>query len=722
MPVKILDWSNFGADGENITSGTTVDTGGVAVTFDFLAEDEGASARNYDAHQYVAPGESFDPCEGLRLFGAGGEGGVDNTSTSTLSFAAAGTEFGDAVSDVSFRINDIDMSGGCQNFQDIVTVRAYDADGNLVPVTLTAGSDIQLAGGTAIGDDSPTYSSQPNDASVSLLVEIAGPITRIEIDYDNGGDDQQAVWLTDLEFSTTDPEISGLDGYVDGSSGDDLIDVAYTGDPDGDRIDQNDQILPGEGEDDDIVRAGGGDDTVLSGSGDDDVFGGEGHDSIDGQDGNDILRGEAGNDTILGGEGADTVFGGDGNDVINTGSTSGAAIDAVTFVGVPVDTDPNNDRDFVDGGAGDDTINTGDDSDTVLGGVGNDVIDTGIDDDVIDGGDGNDSIIGGQGADSIQGGDGDDTIIAGVDLFSDYVGDDPNLPNPLLIDPTTGLPALSDPNTQDNRDTVDGGAGNDIIMTGDDADFITGGSGNDTINAGIDDDLVEGNSGDDSIIGSHGSDTILGGDGDDTIWGGFGTDPIPGTLREEPDATDPVPTNGLDSILGGAGNDLIYGEDDDDTLYGGIGNDTIDGGVDDDSIFGEQGADLLIGGEGDDTISGGDGDDTVSGGAGSDVLQGNADRDVFLNVGAGDTVDGGTSGIDFDTLDLTGLGPFSIVNQTVDADGDSTSGQVNFLDAGGNVTGTLDFSEIEKSDSLFHTGNCHRHPARRAPGRGSENW
>ena len=805
MPVRMLDWSLFGSNGVDVTSGQTVDTGGVAVTFDFLAEDEGAAARNFELDQYVAPGENFDPTQGLKLFGAGGEGGIDDTSTSSLSFASSEAGFGDAVENVSFRINDLDLGQGGMDYNDIVTIRAYDADGNLIEVDLTPGADILTSGDTATGNDSSATVTPPSDPDTSLLVEIPGPVTRIEIDYNNSGTDQQAVWLTDVEFSTTvandnedpdarddegsnvepggevtvavltndtdpdgdplmitgvsdgsngtvvdngdgtvtytpsDPMFEGVDtftydisdgnggtdtatvtvtigdpngpkpdGYVDGDDGDDLIDDNYTGDPNGDFIDANDQILPGEGENDDIVRAGGGDDTVISGDGDDDIFGGDGNDSIDGEEGNDIIRGEDGDDTIHGGEGNDTVYGGDGNDVIETDSGTPDALDAETFVGVPVDANPNDDRDFVDGGAGDDTItNTGDDADTVYGGTGNDVIDTGIDDDVIDGGDGNDDIQGGQGSDSIDGGAGDDTIIAGDDFFSDYVGDDPNLPNPLLIDPATGLPALSDPNTEDNRDTVDGGAGNDIIMTGDDADSITGGSGNDTINAGIDDDYVEGNTGDDSIIGSHGSDTIRGGEGDDTIYGGFGPDPIPGTLGEEPDATDPVPTNGLDVIDGGAGNDLIFGEDDDDILRGGIGNDTIDGGMDDDSIRGQDGDDSLIGGQGNDTVQGGNGNDTISGGEGADDLQGRADADVFLDVGAGDTVDGGTGdtgGGDYDTMDLRGLGPFEIVNETLDADRDSTSGTVNFLDTDGNVTGTLEFTEIENLIPCFTPG------------------
>ena len=59
---------------------------------------------------------------------------------------------------------------------------------------------------------------------------------------------------------------------------------------------------------------------------------------------------------------------------------------------------------------------------------------------------------------------------------------------------------------------------------------------------------------------------------------------------------------------------------------------------------------------------------------------------------------------DYDTLDLSGLGPLRIVGETVDADGDSTSGTVEFLDGTGAVTGTLEFTEIENLIPCFTPG------------------
>ncbi|WP_277017648.1 Ig-like domain-containing protein [Lentibacter algarum] len=470
------------------------------------------------------------------------------------------------------------------------------------------------------------------------------------------------------------------DGIVSGTPNDDLIDTGYTGDPDGDLIDANDQIIPGEDVNDDIVRAGDGADTVLAGDGDDDVQGGTGDDdlsgeagddSLFGEEGNDIIDGGDGDDTIDGGDGRDSVGGGDGNDVIDT-SGSDPLIDEQVFPGLPVDSDPEDDRDNVSGGAGDDIIRTGDDRDTITGGTGDDTIFAGIDDDEVFGNEGNDSIVDIQGADFIVGGDGDDTIEAGTNTFSDYIGDDPNLP-------VAGFPdILTDPNTTDGLDTVFGGAGNDVISTGDDADEIDGGTGNDTIDGGIDDDTITGGTGDDSIIGQHGADSIFGNDGDDFINAGGST-----YGGNEPDATDILPENDRDFADGGAGNDTIFGEDDDDTLIGGDGDDFLDGGIDEDSLTGGNGSDtgiggqgddfidlsgfleepdstdpnpgndrdLAEGGDGDDTIITGDDDDTILGGAGNDSIDAGIDEDSVIGGDGSDTIDGG-EGDDF--IDASG--------------------------------------------------------------------
>lgn len=752
MADLILNWGLFGAYGTNLGATQTVDTGGVEVTVGFTEEDEGAQAFTFTQDGYVGAGEPFNPNSFLKLFGEGGEGGIDDTSTTTIDFSSSDPLYGDEVQNVSFRLNDVDSMGADTDGSmpsdvhlDRVTIRAYDAAGNEVPVTFTAGSDVTLAGNLLTGN-SPW---NPVDAQASNLVVIEGPVSRIEIDYENGDVGSQRVMISDVHFSTVDIEpnqdpdanddgavtvsgaeviidvlandsdpdgdvltvtdpgsptngrvvlngdgtityipdagftgvdtftytvsdpsgatdtatvsvtvnpVSARDGYVDGTGGDDLIDFDYVGDPDGDLVDHNDELLPGEGPNDDIIRADEGNDTVyaglgndeiLGGGGDDEMYGQEGDDSIIGEEGDDILSGGIGNDTLRGGDGSDTAFGGDGDDLIDT-SGNRPAIDVITFPGIPVDADPEDDRDLVYAGAGDDVVTTGDDRDTIYGGTGNDVIDAGIDNDVIFGGDGNDLITDPQGADNVDGGAGDDTILVGIDTFSDYVGDDPNLPIGSI---------LSDPNTTDGMDTVRGGEGNDSIMTGDDADWIDGGTGMDTIHAGIDDDTVLGGDGNDSIIGGHGSDSILGQDGDD--WINAGDSSL--LWGQEPDATDPVPTNGMDTVYGGAGNDTIFGQDDDDSIDGGIGNDVIDGGIDDDILRGREGDDTIIGGEGADTVTGGFGEDLIMGGDDTDAYPDltddvdpdtENDRDYLDGRQGNDTIYGGD---DDDTL-MGGLG------------------------------------------------------------------
>ena len=342
-------------------------------------------------------------------------------------------------------------------------------------------------------------------------------------------------------------------------------------------------------------------------------------------------------------------------------------------------------------GSGDDTVTGSDGDENVDAGDGSNEIDGGDGDDTLKAGSGDDTITGGDGSDSIDGGDGDNVI--------DTSGSDPRLDDKngdgfgfAPYGPFGALPA--DPDENDDRDFVVTGSGNDTITTGDDADTIQAGSGNNVIDGGIDDDSITSTFGDDLIIGGEGSDTISAGAGNDTIYGGL--DPaFPDALNIPDDGSgpfgpDPDPENGRDFIEGGAGNDLIFGQDDDDTIFGGGGADTIDGGVDDDLIYG------------------GASKDDITGGQGADTLLGEADRDeFFINAredAFGDVIDGGTTGNDVDTLDLRGLGRLEVVNETVDADGDSTSGTVNFLNPDNTIAGSLDFAEIERLIICFTPG------------------
>ena len=341
---------------------------------------------------------------------------------------------------------------------------------------------------------------------------------------------------------------------------------------------------------------------------------------------------------------------------------------------------PNDDRilagagnDTVLAGLGDDSIEGGDGNDSLRGNQGDDTIFGQGGNDTLRGEDGNDSLIGGDGNDRANGGDGDDVINTSGSA------------SPL---PDLGYPGLypADTNPTNDLDTVYGGTGNDTITTGDDADLIFGGFGDDSINGGIDADTIDGNQGNDTIIGGEGSDVISAGQGDDLVYGGLGPT-FPDNINIPDTSGDLVPGNGRDDIFGGMGNDTIFGLDDDDTIDGGQGNDLIDGGVDDDLIRGNVGNDTITGGQGVDTLSGGN------------------DRDTFLvgpGVNAiGDVIDGNEGGDDFDTLDLRGTGPYSIVY----ADDNPENGVVTFRDpTTGAATGTLTFTNIENVIPCFTPG------------------
>ena len=531
------------------------------------------------------------------------------------------------------------------------------------------------------------------------------------------------------------------DGIVEGSDGDDLIDFDYTGDPEGDLIDRPDQVIIGGnpiGTDGDVVEAGAGndtvrslegDDTVSAGTGDDLVEAGNGNDIVNGEDGNDTLRGQAGDDTLSGGEGNDELDGGPGDD-----SLSGGAGDDTLRGAAGEDTlDGGDENDLITGGTGNDTINANQGNDTIDAGAGDDSVTGGQGDDEIAGGtgndaihanEGNDTVAGGAGDDTISGNDGDDVLAGGADNDSitggagsdgidggqgnDYI--DASGPNGAIDAdvPLVPFPLDQDPNPNDDRDTVFGGAGNDTILTGDDADSIEGGFGDDSIESGIDDDTVIGGAGNDTITDVQGSDSIFGNDGDDLI--DAGTDTLSDYPNDQPTLADgspnpffgsgdPNPDDGRDFVDGGDGADTITTGDDADTIIGGGGDDVIDAGIDDDEVTGGAGNDSIIGGHGADTLDGNDGNDTIyggygptpvppgvvgnepdatdpqpdngtdliRGGDGDDVLYGEDDNDTIFGGADNDFIDGG---IDDDSLD-GGTGDDTILggdgNDTINA-------------------------------------------------------
>ncbi|WP_456386950.1 Hint domain-containing protein [Profundibacter sp.] len=383
---------------------------------------------------------------------------------------------------------------------------------------------------------------------------------------------------------TTAPAYSSGDGVLTGTAGDDVIDASFV-DEDGEQVDAGDGTGPSGNED--LIRAGDGNDTIASGAGDDTVYGGAGSDTIDGGAGNDVIYGDTGpggaeslNWDNEGGDGSNiaagftqdtgemdvtVAFSDDGNnnatfnvettdvnyvvadEPYNTTSsvrlfgngdaaTSTTTIDFATSAGSSASDDVQNvqfrisDIDWASGDFRDQVtiraydangngvhVNITESSNDTLSGntiTGGDVAEGTADeggsalieiagpvssitvaygnmgtgtqairitdvhfDTIVDTSDGNDTIDGGAGDDIIYGQDGDDTIAGGLGL-----------------------------------DEMSGGDGNDTIEVAQD-DSAYGGDGDDTFNVV---DLAESGSGSINIVGGEGGET----DGDTLNWAG----------------------------------------------------------------------------------------------------------------------------------------------------------------------------------------------------------
>ena len=386
-------------------------------------------------------------------------------------------------------------------------------------------------------------------------------------------------------------------------------------------------------------------DAIVAGTyGNDDIIvGGAGNDRIDAGLGNDSVFGGSGNDTLDGGAGNDTLFGDTHLTVTGGFGTGGGTHGSRGSHGGST------------GGVtftydttaiGNDILSGGDGNDVGYGGAGNDTLYGGNGNDALYGDAGNDVLAGGAGNNAEYGGDGDDRFVggAGADTFFGGAG-------------------------QDNLDYSASGAAVTVNLT---TNVLSGGdAGNDNIAQGID-----------GVIGSNFADSLTGFD-------------MQGTAPSDTFTNQFWGNGGNDTISGLGGNDLIYG---------GADQDQISGGAGDDSLAGDAGNDSVDGGDGNDTVTGGTGDDRIVGGAGVDNLSGGDDRDLFVGGNDGDQVDGGAGGVDNDTLDLTGLGRLRVVDLVTDSDGNGQDGKVEFLDADGNVTGSMDFKNIENVIPCFTPG------------------
>ncbi|MGH1454388.1 MAG: Hint domain-containing protein [Paracoccaceae bacterium] len=399
---EVLDWTDQGGNNTNLAGGFTQDTGNMDVSVSF--QNNGNNNPTYQVNsadpQYVAAGEPFDPNSSLFLYGNGNS----DTSTTIVDFAAQqGSGMQDAVSDLSFRINDVDWGAG--NHTDIITVMAYDLDGNAVPVTFTTGGGDTVSGNTITANQ---VAENPNSAGGSVRIDVAGPVSQITVSYANGQGGTQGIWVTDMHFTTI-AQVAGDDSITGGAGNDSLF-----------------------GEDGNDTLSGGDDNDVLDG--------GNGADALLGDAGDDTLTGGAGDDTLTGGAGADNLSGGTGMDFVSyAGSDAGVNIDLSTNSASGGHATGDTLAGGLDGIIGSDWNDTltgydaegADWTNVIYGGFGNDLIDGRGANDSLYGEEGNDTLIGGAGADLLDGGAGDDVIYVGSgDTATGGAGNDTFLLDP----------------------------------------------------------------------------------------------------------------------------------------------------------------------------------------------------------------------------------------------------------------------------------------------------
>ena len=256
-------------------------------------------------------------------------------------------QFSNVVENLTFDFQHVNSSG--TTYDDMFVIYAYDENGDLLdPADVVAGLTGLVDETVIINPDGSVTLEADGTTANNVTLALPGQISQLTIVFDNGPDGtfSGGAGIGDLSFNVVPP-----DDIVEGSAGADIIDSAYVGDPEGDRIDANDSTgaqTGNPGSNDDYVLAMGGDDSVRSGAGSDTVFGGTGSDTLRGQGGADELHGEDGNDQLFGGAGTDTLFGGVGNDTLNGGTGA----------------------DSVDGGSGDDVFRLSGTfgNDTIVGG------------------------------------------------------------------------------------------------------------------------------------------------------------------------------------------------------------------------------------------------------------------------------------------------------------------------------------------------------------------
>ncbi|NVK47874.1 MAG: Hint domain-containing protein [Rhodobacteraceae bacterium] len=458
----------------------------------------------------------------------------------------------------------------------------------------------------------------------------------------------------------SDPTDPTLDGVVQGTSGDDVIDTAYTGDPEGDMIDAGDNAA---GNDDDVVIAGGGDDTVLAGAGDDVVYGdGGAGSSYEAQDADPLVLSY--NNYLYG---SDTSW---GNNNANPGDSAiyenvttledGTVVNARLVL---VETsDPHLDVDL-SGGNGSEILLNGNNYSSQGGmtatfrmefydaatgepvTINSTATFNDIDSTRSDGLDPESVTVDGASFTNFGVSGDSSLIVENADGTVSATGTEPNDPSDQDAWFSASFEGQSSITfTLTSRDVNSGYSMNGDLI--DDAVVTPIVEGNDYIDGGEGDDVLYGEGGDDTLVGGTGTNYLSGGSGDDTFIGGAGADTFQGNAGQ-----DNLDYSGSDEAVNVnlSTSELSGGDADNDTIQGGIDgvigseyDDTLTGfdhqGTDPSDTYtnefwGMGGDDTISGAGGDDYLDGGDGQDYIVGGDGDDVIIGGPDGSPDLGYG-----------------------------------------------------------------------------------------
>ena len=257
--------------------------------------------------------------------------------------------------------------------------------------------------------------------------------------------------------------------------------------------------------------------------------------------------------------------------------------------------------DTLEGTLDNEIIYGNDGADRLLGEAGNDALYGGRGRDTLDGGDGSDTLLGGEGDDVLiydpadlllRGNEGSDLLVAGPLISYGKIS-------------LANYPDIENLAAAGSNMTLQGGAGDNILIGNNHGDSIDGGPGNDFLYGAGSLATLNGGAGNDVIVYQPDNQP-------DNVWGGAGNDELDAgwTTGGAAIALTDYSHNDIEIVIGGYGADTILGN--------GLAN-TLIGGGGDDIISGLAGNDLLYGGRGNDTLDGGSGSDTLAGGQGADV-------------------------------------------------------------------------------------------------------